>query len=72
MESLYIEVAVTFNKTFNNVPTVILTPDSVGPGFNAPIVAVKRNSITKTGFTMVYSSNYTAGLTNKVSYLAIE
>ena len=68
----YIEVAVTFNKTFNNVPTVILTPDSVGPGFNAPIVAVKRNSITKTGFTMVYSSNYTAGLTNKVSYLAIE
>ena len=68
----YIEVAVTFNKTFNNVPTVILTPDSVGPGFNAPIVAVKRNSITKTGFTMVYSSNYTVGLTNKVSYLAIE
>ena len=68
----YIEVAVTFNKTFNTIPTVILTPDSVAPGFNAPIVAVKTNSITKTGFTMVYSSNYTAGLTNKVSYLAIE
>ena len=68
----YIEVAVTFNKTFNTIPTVMLTPDSVAPGFNAPIVAVKTNSITKTGFTMVYSSNYTAGLTNKVSYLAIE
>lgn len=68
----YIEVAVTFNKTFNNVPTIILTPDSVGPGFNCPIVGVKRNSITTTGFTMIYSSNYTAGLTNKVSYLAIE
>lgn len=68
----YIEVAVTFNKTFNTIPTVMLTPDSVGPGFNSPNVGVKRNSITTTGFTMVYSSNYTAGLTNKVSYLAIE
>lgn len=68
----YIEVAVTFNKTFNTIPTVMLTPDSVAPGFNAPIVAVKTNSITKNGFTMVYSSNYTSGLTNKVSYLAIE
>lgn len=68
----YIEVAVTFNKTFNSIPTVMLTPDSVGPGFNSPNVGVKRNSITTTGFTMVYSSNYTAGLTNKVSYLAIE
>lgn len=68
----YIEVSVTFNKTFNNAPTVMLTPDSVGVGFNCPIVGVKRNSITKTGFTMIYSSNYTAGLINKVSYLAIE
>ena len=68
----YIEVAVTFNKTFNTIPTVMLTPDSVGPGFNSPNVGVKRNSITTTGFTMIYSSNYTAGLTNKVSYLAIE
>lgn len=68
----YIEVAVTFNKTFNTIPTVMLTPDSVGPGFNSPNVGVKRNSVTTTGFTMVYSSNYTAGLTNKVSYLAIE
>ncbi len=68
----YVEVAVTFNKTFNTIPTVMLTPDSVGPGFNSPNVGVKRNSVTTTGFTMVYSSNYTAGLTNKVSYLAIE
>lgn len=68
----YIEVAVTFNKTFNTIPTVMLTPDSVGSGFNSPNVGVKRNSITTTGFTMIYSSNYTAGLTNKVSYLAIE
>ena len=68
----YIEVAVTFNKTFNTIPTVMLTPDSVGPGFNSPNVGVKRGSITTTGFTMIYSSNYTAGLTNKVSYLATE